>query len=461
MCTRICLCVLCGLPAAGKSTLAQAVNSHSVQRGWRSAVISYDDLIPGDAFNVKEVEDEEDIPRSQTQTEWKCHRQAVLRCVEQFLQSPTEQLPPIIYQINSDARSRLLHAAQVCGTPVGSSQVCGTPAGSSQVCGTPVGSSQAYPSPSDRPPPPLVILLDDNFYYPSMRYEVYQLARKHSVGFCQVYVHCPVESCVRRNQLRPQPLPSDVIVEMAKRMEPPNPQRNSWEQNSVTLDSEHHFTIEYIQRLVKVISTALENPLSPVQDNAEQKVCSVSSWNPLSPVQDNTEQKVCSVSSWNPLSPVQDNAEQKVCSVSSWNPLSPVQDNAEQKACSVSSWNPLSPVQDNAEQKACSVSSWNPLSPVQDNAEQKACSVSSWNPLSPVQDNAEQKVCSVSSWNPLSPVQDNAEQKVCSVSSWNPLTLPKDISETLQYSSRRQSSLQYSDEHFDHVNVTSAVFYIL
>uniref|UniRef100_A0AAZ3QGQ1 L-seryl-tRNA(Sec) kinase n=1 Tax=Oncorhynchus tshawytscha TaxID=74940 RepID=A0AAZ3QGQ1_ONCTS len=196
MCTRICLCVLCGLPAAGKSTLAQAVNSHSAQRGWRSAVISYDDLIPGDAFNVKEVEDEEDIPRSQTQTEWKCHRQAVLRCVEQFLQSPTEQLPPIIYQINRDARSRLLHAAQFCGTPAGSSQVCGTPAGSSQVCGTPAGSSRvcgtpagssrvcgtpagssrAYPSPSDRPPPPLVILLDDNFYYPSMRYEVYQLA---------------------------------------------------------------------------------------------------------------------------------------------------------------------------------------------------------------------------------------------------------------------------------------------
>nr|XP_046189586.1 LOW QUALITY PROTEIN: L-seryl-tRNA(Sec) kinase-like [Oncorhynchus gorbuscha] len=314
MCTRICLCVLCGLPAAGKSTLAQAVNSHSAQRGWRSAVISYDDLIPGDAFNVKEVEDEEDIPRSQTQTE-----------------CPTNQLPPIIYQINRDVRSRLLHAAQVCGTPAGSSRVCGTPAGSSQVCGTPAGSSQvcgtpvgssqvcgtpvgssqvcgtpagssqvcgtpagssrvcgtpagssrvcgtpagssqAYPSPSDRPPPPLVILLDDNFYYPSMRYEVYQLARKHSVGFCQVYVHCPVESCVRRNQLRPQPLPSDVIVEMAKRMEPPNPQRNSWEQNSVTVDSEHHFTIEYIQRLVKVISTALENPLCPVQDNTEQK----------------------------------------------------------------------------------------------------------------------------------------------------------------------------------------------
>uniref|UniRef100_A0A4W5L2H0 Phosphoseryl-tRNA kinase n=1 Tax=Hucho hucho TaxID=62062 RepID=A0A4W5L2H0_9TELE len=193
-------------------------------------------------------------------TKWKFHRQAVLQCVERFLQSPTEltelaQLPASVYQIHSHAWSRVLHAAQVCGTAVGSSPV--------------------HPAPLDRSPPPLVILLDDNFYYPSMRYEVYRLARKHSVGFCQVYVHCPVESCVRRNQLRPRPLPSDVIVEMAKRMEPPNPQRNPWEQNSVTLDSKDHFTIEYIQRLVKVISTALDNPLSPVQDNTEQKVCSV------------------------------------------------------------------------------------------------------------------------------------------------------------------------------------------
>ncbi|CAB1344020.1 unnamed protein product [Coregonus sp. 'balchen'] len=248
-CARTCLCVLCGLPAAGKSTLARAVNSHTVERGWRSAVISYDDLIPDDAFNVKEVEDEEDMTRPQTQTKWKLHRQAVLQCVEQFLQSPTElgQLTPNAYQIDQ---------RRLASSPSRRS-----------------GLRDAYPSPLDGPPPPppLVILLDDNFYYPSMRYEVYQLARKHSVGFCQVYVQCPVEACVRRNQLRPQPLPSDVIVEMAKRMEPPNPRRNPWEQNSVTLDSKDHFTIEYIQRLVKVISTALENPLSPVQDNTERK----------------------------------------------------------------------------------------------------------------------------------------------------------------------------------------------
>lgn len=107
------------------------------------------------------------------QTKWKLHRQAVLQCVEQFLQSPPElgQLPPSIYQINSDSWSRLLHAAQVCGTSVGSSRV--------------------YPSPLDRPPPPLVILLDDNFYYPSMRNEVYQLARKRMLNWWETLVKLP------------------------------------------------------------------------------------------------------------------------------------------------------------------------------------------------------------------------------------------------------------------------------
>jgi len=33
-------------------------------------------------------------------------------------------------------------------------------------------------------PSPMLLLLDDNFYYPSMRYEVYQLARKCKEALC-------------------------------------------------------------------------------------------------------------------------------------------------------------------------------------------------------------------------------------------------------------------------------------
>lgn len=52
-----CLCVLCGLPAAGKSTLARKVLSTAAQHGWRATVVSYDDLIPEHAFQTKQVED--------------------------------------------------------------------------------------------------------------------------------------------------------------------------------------------------------------------------------------------------------------------------------------------------------------------------------------------------------------------------------------------------------------------
>lgn len=52
-----CLCVLCGLPAAGKSTLARRILSTAAQHGWRATVVPYDDLIPEQAFRTKVVED--------------------------------------------------------------------------------------------------------------------------------------------------------------------------------------------------------------------------------------------------------------------------------------------------------------------------------------------------------------------------------------------------------------------
>ena len=53
----VCVCVLCGLPAAGKSTLARTVTNLAAERGWRSTVMHYDELIPQYAFDVKVLED--------------------------------------------------------------------------------------------------------------------------------------------------------------------------------------------------------------------------------------------------------------------------------------------------------------------------------------------------------------------------------------------------------------------
>lgn len=52
-----CLCVLCGLPAAGKSTLARELVGAAAHRGWRAGLVPYDDLIPEEAFRTRGAED--------------------------------------------------------------------------------------------------------------------------------------------------------------------------------------------------------------------------------------------------------------------------------------------------------------------------------------------------------------------------------------------------------------------
>lgn len=63
-----CLCVLCGLPAVGKSTLARTILGTAAQHGWRACMVSYDDLIPEHAFQIALAEDsvrqDESVSRS-------------------------------------------------------------------------------------------------------------------------------------------------------------------------------------------------------------------------------------------------------------------------------------------------------------------------------------------------------------------------------------------------------------
>ncbi|XP_060951207.1 L-seryl-tRNA(Sec) kinase-like [Limanda limanda] len=237
-----CLCVLCGLPAAGKSSLGLTLLSTAAQLGWRATVLPYDDLIPGKAFHPRVEEEEED---GAMHTEWKSHRQAVLQCIELFLKTPDVSAElPSGRQIKAAAWERCVRVLLRPEGPV-------------------------VPSQADRAP--LLFLLDDNFYYQSMRYEVFQLARKYSLGFCQVYLHCDVESCISRNQRRPEPVPTEVILEMGKRLEPPNPQKNSWETQSISLHTTDNLSKLDIQRVTELISSALRNPLSPLEDNTEQK----------------------------------------------------------------------------------------------------------------------------------------------------------------------------------------------
>lgn len=49
-CRQICLCLLCGLPAAGKTTLVHALSNFTTVKGWKTLSLFYDELIPQEAF---------------------------------------------------------------------------------------------------------------------------------------------------------------------------------------------------------------------------------------------------------------------------------------------------------------------------------------------------------------------------------------------------------------------------
>ena len=49
----VCLCVLCGLPASGKSSLVQVAAALIRKQGWGAFIISYDQLIAEEAFDFR------------------------------------------------------------------------------------------------------------------------------------------------------------------------------------------------------------------------------------------------------------------------------------------------------------------------------------------------------------------------------------------------------------------------
>nr|XP_033796891.1 L-seryl-tRNA(Sec) kinase [Geotrypetes seraphini]XP_033796892.1 L-seryl-tRNA(Sec) kinase [Geotrypetes seraphini] len=235
------LCVLCGLPAAGKSSLARALSHGTV---WDCMHISYDDIILEEAFMSPVV-----IPC------WKWHRQQLLTYIEHFL---------VVLKTGSSLCAPAERENTVWQSFVRTLEEQGFV--SSDAPGPEASHLQLKP----RTCGPLYILLDDNFYYQSMRYEVYQLARKYSLGFCQLFVDCPLESCLERNRHRDRPVAEGTILLMAKKIEIPNPEKNFWEKNSIVVRSEGP-NWENNPGVNDLLQLALDDPVKEVQDNADEK----------------------------------------------------------------------------------------------------------------------------------------------------------------------------------------------
>ncbi|XP_055607641.1 L-seryl-tRNA(Sec) kinase [Uranotaenia lowii] len=77
-----------------------------------------------------------------------------------------------------------------------------------------------------------LILLDDNMYYRSMRFSVYQLSRKYQTGYMQMFFEVPLEVAQRQNAQREEPIPDQVLVRMESKLQKPLVDFCHWERNS-------------------------------------------------------------------------------------------------------------------------------------------------------------------------------------------------------------------------------------
>ncbi|KAM9618538.1 L-seryl-tRNA(Sec) kinase isoform 2-T2 [Trichechus inunguis] len=245
---KLGLCVLCGLPAAGKSTFARALG-HQLrqQQGWAIGIVAYDDVMP-DAF--LDGASARPLP-----SQWKLLRQELLKYLDCFLMAAINgcqmSAPPNRTEAMWEDFITCLKDQDLVSSAALEAQSCYL------LSKTAVSRS-------------LFLVLDDNFYYQSMRYEVYQLARKY----------CPLETCLQRNDQRPRALPAETIHLMGRKIEKPNPEKNAWEHNSLTIQSPA-CSSEVSLEVTDLLLTALENPVKNVEDNWEQKetdriICSAS-----------------------------------------------------------------------------------------------------------------------------------------------------------------------------------------
>ncbi|XP_055464928.1 L-seryl-tRNA(Sec) kinase isoform X2 [Psammomys obesus] len=234
---KLGLCVLCGLPAAGKSTFARALALQlRRERGWAIGVLSYDDVLPQALPDGAGTQ-----PRP---SRWKMFRQELLKHLECFLMAVISETqmsaPPNRTEAVWEDFITCLKKQDLIFSTSPEAQHC-------HLLAKPISK-------------PLFLVLDDNFYYQSMRYEVYQLARKY----------CSLETCLKRNGERPQPLPKEVIYLMERKIERPNPEKNAWEHNSLIIQSSACL-LEASPEVTDLLLTALENPIKCVEDNTEQK----------------------------------------------------------------------------------------------------------------------------------------------------------------------------------------------
>jgi len=216
---KICLVVLIGLPGSGKSSFCNLYSNFLVSKTCDTIHVCYDKLISLEA--QAKMKDEAG--------RWKAEREKIHEAVELIIKSK---------------------------------KGCDDSRNADNEYSNSIMQSSSVDTGNERS----VILIDDNNYLQSMRYEYYQLARDHKLGFAQLYFDSDQDLAKKLNSKRPisQQIPEDVIVNMAAKLEPPKPFTNKWEAFSFTLVVQEGVDCN-LDLVDGIVEAATKNPILPVE----------------------------------------------------------------------------------------------------------------------------------------------------------------------------------------------------
>jgi len=222
--SHVSICVLCGLPGAGKTTLCKHLLKNSGE--YNFIHISYDELIPWIDFSLPDV-----------LNTWKKYRTEVLEFVKSLI-SVLQNKSCINFVDNLQLLNKD-HALMLYSKTI-----------------------EFFKRQSEN----IVYLIDDNMPYLRMRYEYFQIARLYNIGYCTILVDCSFAECQKRNKQRPV---QEVVMQKSLRrinaqLERPDIHNKNWEKNFCIIELLEENFVSVESKIFRTIQVAFHNPVEPI-----------------------------------------------------------------------------------------------------------------------------------------------------------------------------------------------------
>ena len=226
-----CICVLCGLPGAGKTTLTKCLQQDN---NINFVPICYDNLIPWIDFSDPDI-----------LSTWKSYRNEVLLLVKFFIgvneKSHQDCFNDFLKNIDLINKEHIFYLYEL---------IKKLKSGKNKI----------------------VFVIDDNMQYRRMRYEYFQIARNCKIGFCTIMIDCSFQICQQRNQQRPigEIVKLKSLRRINAQMEMPDSTKAAWEKYFCIIKLEKNEINSVLPEVFNVIQLALENPVFPLPEHNEE-----------------------------------------------------------------------------------------------------------------------------------------------------------------------------------------------